>query len=468
MRRRRIIAVGLIALLVAGAFLLFSASRVPTLRVVVVNESGAAIQGAKIQPDGIRGTDRAHYSWADTFTVKPLPVTTDASGVARIPFPRYIVERVRSIELSFGVDHPDYSPERPFVQVRAPIRSTTAFAQRLQFIYQDFIQSAKTEEIVLKRGATIELMARIDGRPVGATNFHAQLVPADGVFDGKFARDGFQLRSKKVPTGHFMVRVFANIGGTNHFSELAQLQGVPGGTNALTVELKAGHNVAGRISGVEGDVKNGWVNVRVINAGPAQAMSWADFAEIRPDGTFSLSGLPPGRLEIVALCDGYLSVNPGTNLVYMVTPHKFDIPASTQVVVPMRKSAAASIRVLGPDGKPVQGASVSFWPNVRWADWWSTIFASDFYREPEGWARADGLAWKTRRAKREFNAKTDPNGRALIRELPPEAMEFSVSHEDFELPIDFNSRRNASIQLIGGETNSAGAQLQPKGRQHRD
>jgi hypothetical protein len=468
MRRRRIIIIALVVLLVPGLFFLISVNRVPNLQVMVVNESGTPVQGATIQPDGIRGTDRAHYSWGESFAVKPLTLTTDKKGVARIPFPRYIVERVRSIELSFGVDHPDYSPQRPFVQVGSPIRSTTPFVQRLQFIYSDFIESAKTEQIVLKRGATIELSGTLNGRSISSTNIHAQLVPADGVFDGKFVRDGFQLRSKKVPAGDFMVRAFSEMDGTNYFSELLKLRGVAGETNSVAVDLKPGHSVEGRISGVDGEVKNGWVNVRVINAG-AQLMSWADFAEIRDDGTFNLNGLPAGRLECVALCDGYLSENPPTNRLYSVNPHTFEIPGTAEVAIPMRKSATANIRVVGPDGKPVEGASVGFWPNVRWGEWSSTIFASDFYREPEGWAREDGLAWKARRVKRQFSAKTDQDGRAVILELPPETLEFAVTHPDFELPLDTASgHRNLSMRLVGGETNFAGAQLRPKGSQQRD
>src|SRR5688572_12726577 len=467
MRRRRIFIIALVVLLAPGLFFLISVNRVQNLHVVVVNESGAPVEGATIQPDGIRGTDRAHYSWAESFAVKPWPLTTDKEGVARIPFPRYIVERVRSIELSFGVDHPDYTPQRPFVQVGAPIRSTTPFLQRLQFIYSDFIESAKTEQIVLKRGATIELVAKFEGRSISATNFHAQLVPADGVFDGKFVRDGFQLRSKKVPAGDFMVRAFCEIGGTNHFSELLKLRGVVGETNSVVVDLKLGDSVEGLLSGIDGEVKNGWVNVRVINAG-AHLMSWADFAEVRGDGTFSLSGLPAGRLECVALCDGYLSENPPTNRLYSVNPHTFELPGTARVVIPMRKSATASIRVVGPDGKRVERASVGFWPNVRWGEWSSTIFASDFYREPEGWAREDGLAWKARRVKRRFSAKTDQDGRAIILELPPETLEFSVNHPDFELPLDSKGHRNVSMRLVAGETNFSGVQLQTKGSEQRD
>jgi hypothetical protein len=132
MRRRPLILFFAVVLSLLALLVFLSANKVPTLRVVVVNESGTPVPGAKIQPDGIRGTDRAHYGWGDHFSVKPVSLITDANGTAKIPYPRFIMERVRSIELSFRVDHPDYSPDRHFIPVASPIRSTTPFLQRLR------------------------------------------------------------------------------------------------------------------------------------------------------------------------------------------------------------------------------------------------------------------------------------------------------------------------------------------------
>jgi hypothetical protein len=472
MRRRPIILIFALSLVFAALFVLLSATKVPALRVLVVDDSGTPVPGAKIKPDGIRGTDGAHYGWGDHFSVKPAPLTTDANGRATIPYPRFIMERVRSIELSFGVDHPDYSPDRRFVPVASPLRSSTPFLQRLQFIYDDFQQSRKIERIVLKRAAALELSALIEGRPIPATNLHAQLVPAQGVFNGLFLRAGHRLSSKQVPAGNYILRAFSRLDGTNYFSDLLTLNGVPGATNIATPELKPGHDLEGRLTGIDGPVANGWVNLRVVhavNANGTEPMLWADFAEVRPDGTFRLSGLPAGRLECVALCDGYLSENPVTNYSSQVLPHKFEIPANSPVLIPMKKSATATVRVLGPDGQPVAGASVHFWPNVQWAGWLSTIFASDFYRDADALQRIDLPLWQAQiwTARRDFTAKTDPDGRATIRELPPETLPFSVDHPTLELPLE-TGRRNASIRLIAGETNHTSVKLDPKGKHLRD
>jgi hypothetical protein len=468
MRQRRIIIIGLLVLLIPGLLFLFVVSRVPVLRVAVVDESGTPVPGATITPDGIRGSDHGHYLWREEFSVKPLSVTTDQNGAAKIPFPRYIVERVRSIELSFGVDHPDYSPARPFVKVGSPLRSNTPFLQRLRFFSEDFFESGKTERIILKSGAALELAARLEDHPLAATNLHAQLIPADGVFDGKFVREGDRLRTRKIPPGDYFVRAFSRLDGTNYFSRMLKLHGTATVTNSVTVDLLPGHNVEGRLAGVDAPITNGWVNARVMQNSGQQLLSWADFAEVQPDGTFKLTGLPPGRLECVAICDGYLSGNPTNSLTTFVLPHTFDLPGSSQIQIPMIQSADANIRVLDPDGNPVAGASVHFWPNVRWGDWYSTIFASDFYREYETLQRNDNEAWRTRVPKRTFSATTSADGRAIVRDLPTQARDFSISHPELALPLDSRNNRAAILNLVPGQTNYSAVKLEPKGASQRD
>lgn len=462
--RRRLIIIFVVVVLLAVVLFVFGTRRVPVLRVQVVDQRGAPVAGATILPHGIRGTDSAHYGWGDHFSVRPRPVKTDSNGQAKIRYPRYIRERVRSIKLSFDVDHPDFLLDRPFVDVAAPIRSTTPIVQRLKFIYQDYLQNGKTERIVLKRGAAIEIFASIAGKGLLATNFHAQF-PFDEAFDGGFNREGDRLISKRVPEGEYILRVFSKAGGTNYFSEVLTLVGVPSKTNVVRVELMPGHDVEGRIEGVHRPMKNGWVNARVINSGSRHMIVWADFAEVSSDGSFIISGLPAGTLECVALCDGYLSMNPGTKAGSFVYPQRFDIPLKSKLVIPMRASAAASVRVIGPDSKPVEGASVNFWPNIQWAGYWSTRFASDFYREAEALAGKISQPWSLYQSKRDFTAKTDKEGRAVVLELPPEPLSFSVSHSDHELPMNAQGERSITIRLTTGETNFAGAQLERKGGQ---
>jgi hypothetical protein len=177
--------------------------------------------------------------------------------------------------------------------------------------------------------------------------------------------------------------------------------------------------------------------------------------------------LPTGRLECVAVCDGYLSANPLGGPTTFVMPHKFDVPTTEEIVIPMREAAVANIRVIGPKDEPLAGASIHFWPNIQWGGQWSTIFASDFYREMEGLEQKVPGEWQKRTPKRTYSVKTGEDGRAVVRELPPGMLPFTVEHPDLELPL-YNDRREISMALVGGETNFATAKLERKGKQFRD
>jgi hypothetical protein len=338
---------------------------------------------------------------------------------------------------------------------------------RLQFIWEDSRQSRKVERIVLKRGAILELEARVNGQTIAATNFQAQLVPKEGQFDGLFTRRGNQLISRKVPVGDFAVRACAQLNGTNYFSEGLHLSGVAGQTNIVSADLKPGLSVEGKLMGIDGAVRNGWVNARVINSTAGQLMSWADYGEVHPDGSFRLSGLPAGQLEVVAICDGYLSENGTNTILSIVKPHRFELPREERIEIPMRRSAVARIRVLGPKDERVAGASVNFWPNVQWGGYWTTIFATDFYREMEVLGKKlEGPGWG-RDAKRTFFAETGEDGWAVVRELPPVALTFFVEHGDLELPLK-DGGRESSIELNAGETNLTAVKLQVKSGEMRD
>ncbi len=465
MKRRLAIVLVLCALILAG-LLLLARGTVPALQVRIVDETGTPVAGAVIRPDGIRGTDTAHYGWATNFAVKPLPVTSDSQGGAAIPFPRFIVERVRSVELSFGVDHPDFAHARPFVQVATPLRSTTPFVERFAFLFEEFRLRGRVETITLKRAGALELTATLGGRQLPATDFHAQLASANGIFNSSFQRDGNRLYTKRVPIGDFIVRAVCVLSGTNYFSEVKSLVSNKGETNSLNLTLAPGRNLTGRIENVDGPVTNGWVNIRVVNHSPrvtgsGELITWADFVEIKPTGDFVVRGLPEGSLECVALCDGFLSENP-PGARYSVQPRVFDFPATSDIILPMRGSSAASIRVLNPEGKPLAGASVHFWPNIQWAKYWSTIFASDFSRDAE--VLGQEQPWLSRQSKRVFTRTTDANGTALIRELPPGSTEYLVEHDSFELPMNSFTRRYLPLKLLPGETNFAAIRLEKKGR----
>ncbi|MDB6036311.1 MAG: hypothetical protein JWM99_152 [Verrucomicrobiales bacterium] len=161
---------------------------------------------------------------------------------------------------------------------------------------------------------------------------------------------------------------------------------------------------------------------------------------------------------------GYLSRNP-TNRESFVLPITWSLNEDLEVSVAMRPSATADIRLTNGDGQPLANVEVVFWPNTQWATFWSTIFASDFYRSLEVFHGKEFVS--TEPQKRFFSANTDRNGRALIKELPPFSLPLSIVDESYELPLRENSHES-TINLIGGQANYTILKLQKKGMQQRE
>jgi hypothetical protein len=460
-----------IVLIGFAVFVFVLAGRNPTLQVQVVDSRGVPIGGAIVTPDGIRGTDGGHYGWAYTDVSKSKnrkePTRTDTNGRAAISYPTFITERVRSIEVSFGVEHPDFCPERPFLKVSSPITSKTPFRQWIEFMWQDLRHGGKVQKVVLNSGAVLEVSGTLNGTRIPTSVLHAQVTSADGVVPERFFRqsDG-KIYSRQLPAGPFMVRaVRLTSDDAPKFSNLLEANSIPGATNRFSFELKPGHRVRGTLTTIPSSVTNGWINARVFNNGASggqELLSWADFAKINSDGTFVIESLPSGRLELVAICDGFLSKNPREGAGF-VLPLTWDLKNDLDVTIPMQESAVADIRLIDPAGRPLPNINVEFWPNIRWADYWSTIFASDFYSSPDVLQKGEYSAQQ----KRFFQAKTDQNGRALIKELPPFTLPVAVGDAAFELPLEENAHQ-ATISLRSGATNFTSLKLQKKGKQFRE
>jgi hypothetical protein len=167
----------------------------------------------------------------------------------------------------------------------------------------------------------------------------------------------------------------------------------------------------------------------------------------------------------LALCDGFISSNP-TNARSMSQPQVFNLTNSAEISLSMNPVSIAEIKVIDTSGSPIAGADVAFWPNERWAEWSATILGTDFIRDADILRDPSDEAWrKYSRSIRNFVSKTDSNGIARVGELPSARQPFSVSHENYETPINRDNERSDSMDLLPGRTNYALIKLQKKGRQ---
>ncbi|MCP3916546.1 MAG: hypothetical protein GY711_13395 [bacterium] len=198
------------------------------------------------------------------------------------------------------------------------------------------------------------------------------------------------------------------------------------GWETLYLELHAPIDFVGRVdASVPRPVADGHVMLVLRSGGlrggePVLSQSFE--AEIEPDGTFVLAGLRPGAGQIFAICRGWssrktLADDPLQIGVRFTEPpsaekkrsvlegegdrayilQRTEVPqVDTPYVVGMERTGILEVTVLGPDGTPVEGATVHTSPNVR-------VMGVGAWIHP----------W------REWRATTGADGVARIEDLPP-------------------------------------------------
>jgi hypothetical protein len=137
-------------------------------------------------------------------------------------------------------------------------------------------------------------------------------------------------------------------------------------------------------------IRNGRLVVHVWPTGlepSSNPLQWHAWSSIRDDGSFEISSLPEGDLEVVALCAGFLSTN-GPGRQGTRAPQKYILGTNDlSVTVGMKPTARLEVQVLDPNGRPLVGAKVQTWPNVTYGQWSSTILAGDLYKTSEEFLR---------------------------------------------------------------------------------
>src|SRR6185503_17181664 len=148
------------------------------------------------------------------------------------------------------------------------------------------------------------------------------------------------------------------------FSPVVAITAAAGKTNEVEVELGPCVKLAGRLDEtVPRPVRKGRV---IAQVSPPE---WHAWSEVRDDGSFEIASLPQGDLEIVALCDGYVSTNGPGQFPHMHYPQKYSLDTNDlSVTVGMMPTAALEVTVTDDQGKPLKDAVVAAWPNVRYGE----------------------------------------------------------------------------------------------------
>ena len=459
------------------------APRNPVALLQVVDGKGKPIGGAVIRPEGLRTKPGPYvsgwYSWQpEHHHVANSPVTTDAQGFARVPYPKYVFERIETGTLCLSVEHPDYVPERPEVMVaHAP---PTGSPWRVWFDFalarvRHKVLVDRIDPIVLQKGAILRLSAK-PGSSVPGAALYAQISSRMPPGSNFWLRPALGLlMTRRLAAGTQAIRaVQFESSNAVWFSPTIKIAATLGQTNELTVELQPGVSVSGRLDEkVPRPVRNGRVIAQVYPEGEmAQNYppDWHAWAEIQADGSFQLNSLPQGQLELVAVCDGFVNTNGPGQFPHIHYPQKFSLGREgLTVTLGMEPTACLEVFVQDDQGKPLKGASVSCWPNIRYGEWSATIIGQDCYNTAEFFAD-DGKKlkpWWERRPVA-FQATTDISGVALIANLPAETTDFGVEHPRFVLPASDDGRgekrRTGTVRLHPPETNRVSVRLEPVGQ----
>ncbi len=432
-----------------------------TATVRVTNERGEPVEGAAVKPHSLRargegGLETSLWTWNER-AWGPMPSeTTNARGVVRVRYPKYVVEELETQQITWLVDHAEY----------------------VVYFWKDHSVDEDPAEVVLKDGVTIAVRAvdeTTGGRIAAPYAYLSGSIP--GIFDDNWTlhNDG-SLVSRPVIRERRMLRVMhLPDDGPALFSELIDLAKHPGPTIRLNdVRLRRGVYISGRIDpSVHRPVSNGIVTASAI--GPRDLVvgndfygtwSWHEFTLIDPDGTFQLGWLPEGEhLHLFAVCDGFVSRTPtAEEMEAYRAQHEFRAALSfamltDQLVLPqlspvtvdesnlsvrMRPTTVCRVRLAGPDGRPVEGATVTLEPRQTSIDWGSPILGDGFsHLRLLKAERSSGADWEALRRRHEirfdptsrYQDTSDADGIAEVANVPAGgSVTFRVEHAMFELP----------------------------------
>ena len=483
-KRLYVLASLLVAAVVVALLMVSLWRRNPRAVIRVVDARNKPIAGATITPYAMRpkrqGGHSGHYRWLkDRDDVPPQTVLTDEMGTAVVPYPRYVAERIETGQISVSVKHPGYISDTRDILVSTSLPSGAPWALRLKVILNRLKNGPVTRPgpTVLEQGQTL-ILKPAPPLATGSRLF-AQSSSNRGYYDDDFwdmSTPGMVV-SRKHALGKHAVRLIG-LGESNQlmFSDTVDVTIEPGVANTRSLTLKPAKTVRGQLSGnVPRPIANGRVVIDVVPAGQRPAdrpPRWHAWTTVNEDGSFEIPSLPAGNLEIVALCQGFISASaPGQRQFSTVCyPQRHVIDSNDlDIVIEMKPTARLEVTVYDDKGRPLEGARVSTWPNVRWGDQASTIFCGDLYNTIDLLQRTNNRR-EDRRLETPpgFFGISDKTGLAVLSSVPANQTHFAVDHPDYVLPTvrapSGVSGRYANINLRPGEVTQISVTLEPRNK----
>ncbi len=405
-----------------------------TFLLTVRNEAGHPVADAEVRLNGLR-TDLQPGS-AYLAPKSDHPILTGPDGTAAIPYPITTNDGLPVSGLSLHLIHPDY------ISVAAEVRMENP------------------QPITLQAGIRTTLKARRTGSDQPVSDLWGDTGNGHDNYLVQWQRTGGMVAAHLRPPVSVRAISFDQ-DRTPLFSRPVAVQGAPGEEKPLELELTRFPDRQGRLSAnVPRPIQNGKVIATVTTPSAVEGQPghhWKAWTEVKEDGTFTFKALPEGTLYLVALCEGYVSLSADREMGGSLKAQTFPDP-SQPLEIAMEATATAEITLLSPEGKPVEGAEVAFWPNQRLEESSSilgTLHSSAAYL----------LGRAAPRPAPQYEAITDKQGRATVKHLPSGKARWSASSRELELPMLLfhgQPQRTAQIELESGKTTRRTFQLEER------
>lgn len=396
------------------------------VEVTVLNENQEPVSGVSITLYGLRPANDtgSHYGIPQGDSA----FVTNPEGKVLVEFPRYVYEEVETAQLTFRVQHPDYA----------------------ETMVDHFLPDGSSNPIVLIRGG--ELLPQVNKTGESLETFKIYVDNKEHTI-----RSGHQTMKGIEPGDHTVYALYEEE-GVRFFSEVKSVSIANHQQVSLDLDLYPGVTLKGQLeSSVPRPIRNGKVQVNMINQPRSSSLSnllrspqsvhRTYDALIDEQGFFSISNLPKGYGEIIALCEGWITTEDLNLETYQRNQH-FDLQQNGQeITVQMEQTATLKGQVINPQLKPVLNAKVRLWPNVYWGNGYSSVFMD-----------------------LDFSSTTDTEGNFFIQNLPGRKdSTYTVESDEYELiPVQDNLlykrvRRVRSVDLSPGETEDIKIEVVPKG-----
>ncbi len=421
-----------------------------------------------------------------------VPVQTDARGEVIVDLTpesgsefEKLLQKMILTRIGLSIDHPDHPR------------------------WQGTVDVVPEGPVVLPDSTTVEVHALRDGQLVAAQNLYPIFGDEDISPDVSQA-NGLTIRRVDLaapPAERWLRIVQLPSHEEPRFSAAIDLKQYHTNPIVLEVALKPGTRVIGRLSdNVTRPVAHGRVLAFMVRGSEYRTRwEWGATTDIAPDGTFEFPSLPPEEnLQMIALCDGWVSSSPSLAAVQSynadhgfpgdettrfyhgpmrdaVHPQLYRLTSETlHPVLPMEPTLSCEVTVLDQNDQPIEGASVFFQPNQRWFSGGAQHLGYEFDSLGDirrRLAKEEVLpAWKSDPgANSRLSHKTDARGIALISNLPagsldepstPYEFRFSVGLKGYTVVKD-TPPTNAPFEILtakvtSGQTSKVTVHMQRK------